>query len=283
MKYKKLILCLISLLLVVGLITYNAICVAPHKLTIREETLKSDKFDKSLDGLTIAFFSDVHYGNFINDDDIDKLIDTINLINPDVVIFGGDLIDRFSQHPIPVEQRELLSDKLSNIKAKIDKYAVLGNHDEDVQPAKDEVNKILTNAGFKVIENTNVQISNGTDKCINLIGIDSMLCGTPDIASAYEGIADGNYTIAISHCPDIFDEIDTTITDYVLSAHSHGGQVYLPLINIFYRPYGCEKYFRGKHHSNNATLDITNGSGLTNKSIRLFADAEVVFYKLEAN
>ena len=69
----------------------------------------------------------------------------------------------------------------------------------------------------------------------------------------------------------------------MLSGHSLGGQVYIPLINLFYRPEGAINYYHGKYNNGNTILDITNGIGTINKNIRLFADAEIVTYKLKSN
>lgn len=281
MKHRKLIIGLVSFMLIIGLLVYNALAINPHKLTIREEILTSNKIDDYLDGLTIAYFTDLHYGNFTLDEDLDKCVTTINSIKPDIILFGGDLIDHYAINRMGNGNKDILIEKLSSLDAKIGKFAVLGNHDLASEDAKVTISSILETAGFSIITNANRQIFNGGNSCINLIGIDSLANGSPNVSLAYDGISEGAYTLVLSHCPDVFDDLRANSTDYVLAGHSHGGQVYIPIFNRFYRPYGCIKYFTGKHRSGNAILDISNGVGLTNKSIRLFADAEVVFYKLK--
>ena len=265
MKTKKVLKIVIFIVILLTLIIVNSIYFTPHKLTIREETLSSSKIGKSFDDYIIAYFSDVHYGKYTKDEDIEKLVATINSVNPNVVIFGGDLFDDTNSI-----NKEFLIEKLKSIKASTKKYAVLGECDNE------ETIEILLDSNFNILDNTNETIFNDED-FINVVGINN------DISeSSYEGITANNYTIAVSHCPDSFDKLDLIKTDYVLAGHSHGMQVYIPLINVFYREDGCKKYAKGKHYKEDTTLDITNGVGLKNKSIRLFSDAEVVFYKLKS-
>lgn len=282
MKHRKLIIGIIIGLLFIGLCAYDALVISPHKLTIREETLTSSKLDESFDDFIIAYFSDLHYANYTNDDDLDKLVETINSIDPDLVLFSGDLVDHYATNIINDEQKAYLINKLSEIDAKIAKYAVLGNHDLDMPVIKELTTSILEAGGFSLITNTNRQVSNGTNNYINIVGIDCLINQEKDIESAYKDIDNAYYTIAMAHCPDSFLDIKYELTDYMLAGHCHGGQIYIPLINRLYRPIGCKKYFRGKYHKNSVTLDITNGVGLTNKPVRFLSDAEVVFYKLKS-
>lgn len=281
MKHKKLIISLILFLIVIALIVINALFIAPHKLTIREETIKIESSDETFKDFTIAYFSDLHYGTYTLSSDLDKVVETINSVKPDLVLFGGDLVDNLSTKGLNKNDEDILIDKLKSLKASISKYAVLGEHDEASSEAKEKVLEILSQADFVVLENENIKLSNGGDDYINLVGLDCSVNGYVDVSKAYEGISNEKFTLAFFHCPDTFNDINTYSTDYALAGHSHGGQIYFPLINLFNRPSGCIDYYRGKHHQNNATLDISNGVGLENKSIRLFADAEVVFYKIK--
>ena len=101
-----------------------------NSLTIREEKISSEKF-KDLDNYTVIYFSDLHYTNFIKEKFLEKVIKNINSQNPDLVIFGGDLIDKLEDKDIKDKQKETLIKALNNINAKNGKYAILGNHDYD--------------------------------------------------------------------------------------------------------------------------------------------------------
>ena len=279
MKYKKWIIIIVSISLLLALMMYKVLYINPHNILIREEIIKSDKLNSQNDELIIVFFSDTHLIGYTNNDDLIKTCELINSVKADAVLFGGDLIDEFSQKGVNDDNRANIIDNLSKIDARLGKFAVLGDHDNN----KDEIKQILTDSGFEIITNTNKQIYYDSNAYFNLIGIDSLVNGSPNISSAYEGVTSDAYTIVLTHTPDIFSDLYLNQTDLVLAGHSHGGQIYIPFFEMFYRVEGSKEYSHGKHYKGGATLDITNGVGLTNKSTRLNADAEVVFYKLQSN
>lgn len=281
MKYKKLFLSILSVILVILICLYNAFYINPFDIKIREEVIESDKLPSSFDGFTIAYFADLHYGNQVTKDFVDKVINTINSLDADVVIFGGDLIDNFDNFDFKESDSDFLIDKLKTIKNKYGKYVVLGNHDLYSPIVISTTNMILENSDFTYLTNTSYKIYVNSEDYINLVGIDSFSLGNPLPGVAYENVDASTFNLVMSHCPDIFDYIDFDKTDYMLSAHSHGLQVYIPLINNFYRNYGASKYVKGKYRKNGVTMDITNGVGVTYENVRFLADAEVVFYKLK--
>lgn len=282
MKHRKLLLSIVSVILVILICLYSVFFINPFDLKIREEVIESDKIPVSFDGFTIAYFADLHYGNLVTKEFVNKTIDTLNLLDADIVIFGGDLIDNFDDFDFQESDSNFLIDKLNAIKNKYGKYVVLGNHDLYSPIATSTTNLILENSDFTYLTNTSYKIYVNGDDYINLVGIDSLSLGNPLASLAYENVDSSKFTLTISHCPDIFDYIDFDSTDYMLSAHSHGLQIYLPLINRLYRNYGARKYVKGKYTHNGVTMDITNGVGCTYKNARFLSDPEVVFYKLKS-
>ena len=272
MKIKKIILIVITCLTFIAIAIYNTLIINPKDFTVREETIISNKITKDIDGLLIVYFSDLHYKTHVNENDLETIETKINAFKPDIVIFGGDLFDK----ALSGTDLASLNNFLRNIETKYGKYAVLGDVDNTYY---DQVNTIYEETGFELLDNSNQKIYiNGS--FINLIGLNSL---SLDNEKALKGVNENYYTFCISHYPDLIDEIDTTKIDYMLSGHSLGGQVYIPLINLFYRPEGAINYYHGKYNNGNVILDITNGIGTTNKNIRLFADAEIVTYKLKSN
>ena len=272
-KTKKIIILILAILICIGLTIYNAIFINTKDITVRKETITSNKIDSNIDGLIIAYFSDLHYGTFLDDEDLDNIENKINNFSPDIVIFGGDLFDE----ALDGEKTAKLENFLRNINAKYGKYAVLGDKDNNYY---DQVNSIYNECDFRLLNNTNEKIYlNGS--YINLVGVDSSVNGNPNVSSAYDGINSTHYTVAITHCPDETNSLTSSLTDYILAGHSLGGQVYIPLINLFYRPSGATSYYHGKDDVDGVTLDITNGLGTIENDIRLNADAEIVIYKLK--
>lgn len=278
---KKIIIVVGLVVVLIASIIWKSISYNPHHLTIRSEKLISSKIDPSLNGTSIVFFSDLHYGTYTNDNDLNKCINIINKLNPDVVVFGGDLIDNYPDTNITQEQIQKLTTKLKSITASQGKYFILGNDDLYSDDCREEISEILSLGGFVSLVNTSHKIYNGTNSCFTIAGSDSLLNGSPDI-DLFDDLDPLNYNIAFIHCPDLFGEISLSNCDYVIAGHSHGGQVYIPLFDRLYRAKGSLNYFHGKHKKNTTTLDISNGVGLTSYSARFSAPAEIVYYKLES-
>ena len=113
-----------------------------------------------------------------------------------------------------------------------------------------------------------------------MIGLNS-LSSILNVSDAFVDVSNG-YTIVVSHEPDTYDYINYNF-DYLLAGHSLGGETYIPLINVFYRPFGANNYYHGKYYKEDNTIDVTNGLGLKEKTARFLADSEIVFYKLSSH
>lgn len=275
---KKILIAVLAALCLIGTVWVNATLINTRQLTLREEILSSDKIDADTDGLLIAFFSDLDYGHFIDADFLDRTVEEIRSFHPDIIVFGGDLLDPLYANELSQEELDHLMNSLKSLQARYGKYAVYG--DDDLV-SRDKADYVYTNAGFKVLDNRSQQISIDRNSVISLIGISPLVGGQPDVTTAFSGVGAGHYTIVVSHCPDLFDDMGDHEFSYFLSGHSRGGQIDLPIISLFGRPEGCRKYYNGKITRNGKTLDITNGVGRIDSDARLNADAEIVFYTLK--
>jgi uncharacterized protein len=265
---KKIIVIVTSLIIVIATCIINATIFNTKQLQTRQVILKSEKINEESSDLLIAYFSDLHYGTYIDNDFLENVINKINDYKPDVIIFGGDLLDNINE-----ENKVYLTDVLETLDAKYGKYSILGDQDKTNE---DDISKILKDADFKIIDDANITININNESSINIVGVDN------NFEEAFHGINSNNYTIVVGHYPDLFDDVIDYDFDYMLAGHSHGGQIYIPLINYFFRKEGCQKYYHGKYQEDNKTLDITNGVGKTDNNARFLADAEIVFYRLDS-
>lgn len=278
-KYKLIITLIILLILLFSII--DALFIAPRNTKVRKEIIINSKIPKEFDGFTIIFISDIHYNNFMDYSRFKKIIDKINLINPDLIIFGGDLFDRPKDNfPNEKAQQELI-ELLNTIEAKYGKFAVYGNHDLESISAKEVFENIMNKTNFKILKNNNVQIHYNSEQYFNLIGIDSLLYGDVNISESFNGITDNHFNLTVCHTPDIFDQLNDKQIDLLLSGHSHGGQINFFNLFTLYKPEGAKNYTKGKYHKNNSTLDVTTGLGTTRFDIRFNAPSEIVVYKLK--
>jgi predicted MPP superfamily phosphohydrolase len=239
------------------------------------------KIPESFNQTTIVFFSDIHYNKFMDKERLLPFIETIKQLEPDIILFGGDLYDHPSVVLPSSEIMEELSSMLSSINAPLGKYAVLGNHDHESNKTKTIVEQTLTNGGFDVLINQEIRIYNQQQDFISIVGIDSQLFGNPDIEEAFSDHDTNAFTIVLSHTPDLVNLLDPAHVDWQLSGHSHGGQVALPFIGPLYKVPFAENHIKKQETINGIQLNISNGVGTTRMDMRLFANPQIHYFTLK--
>lgn len=250
-------------LIVIGVYIY-ARYIEPELLIVKEQVVTTQSISLSKQPLKIVQFSDVHLGLGFTNNHLNKVVERINKLEPDLIIFTGDLIDdnkEFTQ----VEETAAI---LKKLKATYGKFAVYGNHDHGGNGTK-RYAKILTASDFHLLVNESEWITLENGQRIHLIGIDDKLLGKVDIDKAMKGIQKSAYNIFISHAPDVADEVLSYPIDLQLSGHSHGGQVRIPFIGApFTPPYG-NKYVKGKYtFENNRRMTLYVNSGIGTSQMR---------------
>lgn len=267
----------IILLSIFGILLYSRY-VATSGLITKEYVITTDIAD-SYDGFKIVHFSDLHYGRIITDQELKIISKEINLINPDIVVFTGDLID--DSIDIDNFNDEKLISFLSSIKAKYGKYAVRGNHDYVVYA--DKIKNLFVDAGFTYLENSYDILYNESNDKIFIGGLDTSFYDKDDLDKtlAYQD-ENISYKIILTHEPDISDEIvnkDNTI-NLILAGHSHNGQVRLPFIGALVTPEKAKKYYDNYYKIQNTDLYVSSGIGVSKVDFRLFNRPSINFYRI---
>lgn len=245
---------------------------------VRKIKIVNSKIPVSFKKFKIVFISDIHYGKFFRAKRLIKIINTINKLEADIIIIGGDYLD------ISVKSKRDVSvylesefEILRTLKAKSGIYTVLGNH--DYYNRKESLLNEIKSSSFKLLKNTKEVINIGEDN-IKLLGVDDLVEGEPDV-NMLIGYSD-NFTIAISHNPDFFSDYKNIINyDLGLSGHTHGGQV---TFFGLYAPYTSSKYgqryIKKIFNEKNSNIILTNGIGNGMLPIRLFAIPDIVEIEL---
>lgn len=276
---KKVLIVFTILVVLVASLAFDAFYSAPSRFTVRYETLESIYIPEGLSDTSILFFSDLKYGPFMKEQRLQKLVQAINNLSPDVVIFGGDI---FADDYKPSEDdKNIVKTTLKEICAPLGKFAVLGDTDQETLDDMGTNKGLLYEADFEVLDNKSISIRNFGSDSITLVGLQNGVNGYADITTAYENISRSSFTIAICHTPDTAKDVPTDLTKYFLAGHSLGGQVYYGLGSL-YTPLKADYYFKGKHTVNDSvTLDITSGTGTVIKDVRFLSNAEIVLYRLK--
>ena len=271
-------------LLIIFIIIFLTIIYARYIGTLgfdtKEYTILEKDIPEGFDGIKIVHFSDLHYNRAINITKVEKIVDEINLINPDIVVFTGDLIDR----DVTLSEKDLnkLTNILLKIKAKYGKYAVMGNHDIDYDMNK--VIDIYNGSNFKYLDNEYDIIYNKKNEKIFIGGLNSVTHNKDDISKMMSYFTDNKenmYKIILVHEPDISDKI---VNDYsvnlILAGHSHNGQVRFPIIGPIYTPPYSKKYYDNYYNLDGTNLYISSGLGVSTANYRLWNRPSINFYRI---
>ena len=270
-KYRKFLI-LIGVLLLLLLVWGKFI--EPNMLVIRDYKIEAQGLPKSFNGVRIVHFSDLHYG-LTKEKKLEKIVDNINSLHPDIVIFTGDLVDL--SHDLTDDDIKVLVKNLKNINAKLGKYAIYGNHDVKNSNYDD----IMYDAKITVLKNNYDTVYNKTNEGILIYGLDDTLEGTPKINNINnKEVKNIKNRIILVHEPDYIDEfIKNYDASLVLSGHSHGIQVNVLGANLFL-PKGSKKYYKDYYEVSSTPLYISNGVGCSGINFRLFSVPSINFYRL---
>lgn len=277
---RKFIRFLFILLLAILLLLIYARYEGTSGLITKEYKIETDSIPSSFDGLKVVHFSDLHYLRVVNEDMIKRISEEINLINPDIVLFTGDLIDK--DFNLNDEDKKVLIDFLSSIESKYGKYAIIGNHDYFKEEGLLE--DIYIQSDFILLKNSYDIIYSKDNEKIFLGGIDTYSYDKADIDMVmgyFNDNDDISYKVILVHEPDYADVIlDKYDVNLILSGHSHNGQINIPVIKNFFLPYGSTKYYKNYYDIDNTPLYISSGIGESRINLRLFNRPSINFYRI---
>jgi uncharacterized protein len=217
--------------------------------------------------LTVAFLTDIHHGPYVDLDFVRHCVRTANLLDPDLILLGGDYILREAKYAGPCFEA------LAGLKAPYGVYGVLGNHDywHGVGPVK---------AGFKSakiteLTNAGVWLTRHGDR-LRLGGIDDLWAGAPDCDLALGDATQGDACVLVSHNPDYAEHLRDRRVGLMLSGHTHGGQVAFPGFTPPWVPsaYGA-KYLRGRVEAPTTTVYVSRGLGMAGVPVRFGSRPEI--------
>ena len=232
---------------------------------VKEIAIVDAELNDSYNGLKIAHFSDIHYGRTTLEEDLGEVIESINEMRPDIIVFTGDLFD---DDDVSEDDVDLMIRYFSELDARLFKFAVIGDYDKNYL---DSYQKILEESGFILLDNESKLVYDNSSEAINFVG----LTNTSDISSLYEN---NNFTITLVHEPDSIKNISGS--NIVLSGHSMGGQIKIPFIGGIIKKTGAETYVNDYYEVDSQKLYISNGIGTENFSFRTFNKPSITLYRL---
>ena len=234
-------------------------------LVVHERAIISENMNGDYNGFKIIHFSDIHYGKTTFEDDLKKLVEEINILKPDILVFTGDLFD---SDDISDDDIKIVTKYFNKLEARLFKFAVIGDYDKKYL---EEYQSILENSDFLLLDNSSYLVYDNSNTPINIVG----LTNTNDISELYNN---DYFTITLVHEPDFISHIDNS--DLVLAGHSMGGQIKIPFIGGIIKKEGAQTYINDYYEVNQQMLYISSGIGTENFSFRLFNKPSINFYRL---
>ena len=235
--------------------------VSTKRLNVREYKIVDSNLNNDYYGLKIVHFGDIHYGKNIDKEYLNMVVNKINLLKPDIVIFTGDLIDKDTN--ITLDMKDDLVEVLTKINASLGKYAIRGNEDNDEYPSIiKKSNFIYLNDNFEYVYNGENPILISDMDSSNLENINSI------------------YNILLVHEPDKILNIDYSKYNLILAGHSHDGQIKLPFIGNLFKFEGSKTYYDEYYDLGSSKLYITGGIGTSKINLRFNNRPSFNIYRL---
>lgn len=293
----------LSLLLFVAL--WWGSIITRHEIQVNRVDIESDRLPEAFNGYTVAQFSDAHVGTWGKDTlFISTLVDSINALHPDLIVFTGDIVNRSTPELEPFLK------VFRRLHAPDGVVSILGNHDYgdymdwDFSSEKVANRELLLawqrQMGWKVLNNDHTLLIHGNDT-VPLIGVENW--GEPpfkqygNLEKAYPvsrdshwNLNDGRFKILLSHNPEHWRQEVSQISniDLTLSGHTHAMQFILSLGDWKWSPakYKYEQW-GGLYETLNpdgipSRIYVNVGSGEVGMPFRIGATPEITFFTLRS-
>ena len=255
---KKIIFITIVVILLLGFYLY----FQNNVLQVSTYNIANSMIPKRFNGYKIIQISDFHNTDSkkLNSD----LIEEIKVKKPDIIVITGDLVDsRNTNIDVAIEF-------VKNIKGTAPIYYVSGNHEANIDEYE-LLKEKLEKEDVTILDNK-VEVLEVEDSKINIIGVDDPnMSYHPDATDALKvgnelseiNYDKNNFTILLSHRPELFDVYVNNSMNLVLTGHAHGGQVRIPFIGGVVAPNQglFPKYDSGKFLKDETTMIVSRGIG----------------------
>ena len=247
------------------------------KIEVVEIDITIDNLGWNFNNLRILNLTDIHLGQWINPEYLDKLIDYVNTLNVDLVTLTGDY---FSYVTKGYEQS--LQDSFKKIESKYGKFGVLGNHDHWMGSKK--VRDIFTNSNVIDLSN-DVYTLEKDGEFLFICGVDSCTVCADNLDKVLAKMKKDTPSILLAHEPDFAKQSSQTNRfDLQISGHSHGGQFIIPKFETTpFRGPNSRKYPVGIYEVGNMIQYTSKGLGTNSFRLRVNCKPEITIITLKTN
>lgn len=254
--------------------------------------VKIENLPEAFQGYKIVHISDLHVGTYGSDTTfVAKVVNEINQLNPDLIVFSGDIVNRTSDELSP------FTSTLSRLKARDGVVSILGNHDygdyytwsndSAKQASVNQLIEMQNGMGWELLLNSHKIVKHGNDSII-VIGVENI--GDPpfkvygDLNASYGKLSSATTKILLSHNPAHWDQAiadnDSIKIDLTLSGHTHAMQISAGRISpaaLRYKHWGG--LYANVDHTKQMYVNI--GIGTVGMPMRFGATPEITLIELK--
>ena len=238
------------------------------RLVMRRERVVVPDLPSGLEGLRIAQLSDLHAGRFLGPGDLRDVVDAVNEARPDVVALTGDYISHHWSDALR------LVEDLARLAPRLGSVAVFGNHDYRDR-AEGRIVEAFAGAGVRFLRNASERHDTG-DGVLALTGLEDLEESRDiDLEGARQDLRPGDVEVMLCHNPSGAPRLARPGCAVVLSGHTHGTQIDLPVFRRFGPPHPGLRLELGP------TVGlVSRGLGVVALPLRVGSPAEVVLVEL---
>lgn len=224
------------------------------------------------DGLRIVHLTDIHHSLFTPIEDVERVVQLANRLHPDLVALTGDYVTFSPDYISPMARA------LGKLRARLGVYAVLGNHDFQVDAER--VTRALRAHDIHVLRNAHRAVREGGSR-LWLVGVDDLWFGADDLPLALRSVPTSDPKILLCHNPLGIHRAAAHGIDFVLSGHTHGGQVRLPLVgSVRGRSKLGERFIDGWNRVADTQIYVNRGIGKVVVPVRVGCPPEIACLRL---
>jgi len=257
-----------------------------HWIDVVHRDIRISGLPAAFDGMTVAQLSDIHLDEYTEPFLLREAVDILNRMQPDMVLLTGDYVTaEVLSKKLTLHAAGQCAGLLGQIKC-VQKFAILGNH--DVMAGANEITEAIASHNIPVLRNGFMPIERNGSR-IWLAGLDDPVLGRPNPEMAIPvSIRNPQHepVILLCHAPDFVDMIaDHPVSRaiaLVLSGHTHGGQVRIPLLGPMHLPPGGRKYIEGWFGVGGMQLYVNRGIGAVGLPFRFNCRPEITQLRLRA-
>jgi len=239
-----------------------------HALDVTRAAVAVAGLPPALDGLKVGLITDVHRSHWVSHEDVTHAVARLMVERPDLIVLGGDYVTWGGGDNHEFVQPS--AEALRPLEARYGVFGILGNHDDD-----HDMPAALTRNGVAMLKDARTRVIVRGEP-LDLVGIRYWTRRGADIAALMRG-ATGT-VVLLAHDPRRLAEATALNVPLVLSGHTHGGQVVLPLVGAI----AAQKFpvVAGIGRRDKTTMFVSRGVGTVYVPVRVNCPPEVAVLTL---